>query len=70
MATIANQISRIQSARNLLRTKGVAMNLVVPAGTYWDDATDANVTTTSAAALASTDQIDKIAAAFNSIVVS
>lgn len=67
MATIANQIQRIQNARNLLRTKGVAMNLVVPAGTYWDDATDANITTTSASALTSSDQIDKIAAAFNSI---
>lgn len=67
MATISNQIQRIQNARNLLRTKGVAMNLVVPAGTYWDDATDANITTTSASALTSSDQIDKIAAAFNSI---
>lgn len=69
MATIANQITRIQSARDLLRNKGIAMGLSVPAGSYWNDATDANVTTTSAAALTASDQIDKIAAAFNSIAV-
>lgn len=66
-ATIASQIQRIADARDILRDKGIALNLYVPAGTYWDDATDKDVTTTSAALLKSTDQIDKIAAAFNSI---
>lgn len=69
MPTIAGQITRIQNARNLLRTTGVEkFHLNVPAGTYWDDATNAYVTTTAAAALSSTDQLDKIAAAFNSVV--
>ena len=66
-ATIASQIQRIAASRNILRNTGIAFNLYVPAGTYWDDATDKDVTTTSAALLKSTDQIDKIAAAFNSI---
>lgn len=67
MATIANQIARIQAARDLLRDKGVKLGLYVPAGSYWDDATDTNVSTTAAELLNSADQIDKIAAAFNSI---
>ena len=66
-ATIASQIQRIAASRNILRNVGIAFNLYVPAGTYWDDTTDKDVTTTSAALLNSTDQIDKIAAAFNSI---
>ena len=69
MATIANQIKRISDSRDILRNKGVALRLNVPAGTYWDDATDKNITTTSAAALTASDQIDKIAAAFNAIGV-
>lgn len=69
MATIANQIERIQNARNLLRTTGIEkFHLTVPAGTYWNDATDEYITTTSAALLSSSDQLDKIAAAFNSVV--
>jgi hypothetical protein len=69
MPTIAGQITRIQNARNLLRTTGVEkFHLTVPAGTYWDDATDKYVTTTAAAALSLSDQLDKIAAAFNSVV--
>lgn len=68
-ATIASQIQRIANSRDILRNKGIALKLYVPAGTYWDDATDQDVTTTSAALLKSTDQIDKVAAAFNSIGV-
>lgn len=66
MPTIANQIQRIQSARNLLRTKGKLLGLSVPNGTYWDDATNTYKSYT-AALLTETDQLDKIAAAFNSI---
>lgn len=68
-ATIASQIKRISDSRDILRNKGVALKLYVPAGTYWDDATDQDITTTSAAALTATDQIDKVAAAFNAIGV-
>lgn len=67
MATIASQIQRISDSRNILRTKGTQLGLTVPVGTYWDDATDTNITTTSATLLKETDQIDKIAAAFNNI---
>ena len=67
MATIANQIKRISDARDLIRSKGTALGLQVPAGNYWDDATD-TYKAYNAAALTSSDQIDKIAAAFNSIV--
>ena len=66
MATIANQITRIQEARDLLRTKGKSLGLSVPNGTYWDDSTDTYKSYTSAV-LTDTDQIDKIAAAFNTI---
>jgi hypothetical protein len=66
-ATIASQIQRIADSRDILRDKGIALNLYVPAGTYWDDKTDKDVTTTSAVLLNNKDQIDKIAAAFNSI---
>jgi hypothetical protein len=68
-ATIASQIKRISDSRSILRDKGIALKLYVPAGTYWDDATDKDITTTSQAALKSTDQIDKVAAAFNAINV-
>lgn len=68
-ATIASQIKRISDSRDILRAKGIALKLYVPAGTYWDDATDKDITTTAAAALASGDQIDKVAAAFNAIDV-
>lgn len=68
-ATIASQIQRISDSRNILRNKGIALKLYVPIGTYWDDATDKDITTTAAAALTVDDQIDKIAAAFNSIGV-
>lgn len=68
-ATIASQIKRISDSRDILRNKGVALKLYVPAGTYWDDATDQDITTTSAAALTASDQIDKVAAAFNAIGV-
>jgi hypothetical protein len=66
-ATIASQISRISAARNLLRTKGVELGLNVPAGTYWDDNSDKEVTTSEAVLLKATDQIDKVAAAFDEI---
>ena len=66
MATIANQIQRIASARNTLRTKGKALGLQVPEGNYWDDSTD-SYKSYQAAPLNDTDQIDKIAAAFNNI---
>ena len=60
-ATIASQITRISNSRNILRDKGIALKLYVPAGTYWDDATDKDITTTVASALKDTDQIDKVA---------
>lgn len=66
-ATIASQIQRISASRDILRNVGIKFSLYVPEGTYWDDKTDKDITTTSAALLKSTDQIDKIAAAFNSI---
>lgn len=69
-ATIASQISRISNSRDILRNKGVKMHLVVPAGTYWDDSTDTDITTTTASALTNTDQIDKIAKAFDSIAIN
>lgn len=68
-ATIASQIKRISDSRDILRNKGIDLQLYVPAGTYWDDATDQDITTTSAALLSANDQIDKVAAAFNSINV-
>ena len=67
MATIANQIKRISDSRDLLRLKGKELGLTVPAGNYWDDSTD-SYKQYSQAALTDNDQIDKIAAAFNSIV--
>lgn len=67
MATIASQIKRISDSRDILRNKGVDLRLSVPSGTYWDDVSNTYVTTTSPASLTNTDQIDKIAAAFNSI---
>ena len=67
MATIANQIKRISDSRDLLRSKGKALGLKVPAGNYWDDATNTYKAYTEAA-LTESDQIDKIAAAFNSVV--
>lgn len=66
MATIANQIKRIQNSRDLLRNKGEALGLYVPAGNYWDDITD-SYKQYSESPLTNSDQIDKIAAAFNSI---
>ena len=66
MATIANQIKRISDSRDLLRSRGKALGLQVPAGNYWDDSTN-TYKAYSAAALADSDQIDKIAAAFNTI---
>lgn len=68
-ATIASQITRISNSRDILRAKGIALKLYVPAGTYWDDATDKDITTTAAEALNANDQIDKVAAAFNNIKV-
>lgn len=67
MATIANQIKRISDSRDLLRSKGKALGLRVPAGNYWDDATNTYKAYTEAA-LTESDQIDKIAAAFNAVV--
>lgn len=67
MATIANQIKRISDSRDLLRSKGRALGLQVPAGNYWDDATNTYIAY-NAAALGESDQIDKIAAAFNAVV--
>ena len=67
MATIANQIKRISDSRDLLRTKGKALGLIVPAGNYWDDTTNTYKAYTETA-LTESDQIDKIAAAFNSVV--
>ena len=67
MATIANQIKRIADSRDLLRSKGKSLGLKVPAGNYWDDATNTYKAYTEAA-LTESDQIDKIAAAFNSVV--
>ena len=67
MATIANQIKRISDSRDLLRSKGKSLGLKVPAGNYWDDATNTYKAYTEAA-LTESDQIDKIAAAFNSVV--
>ena len=67
MATIANQIKRIADSRDLLRTKGKALGLIVPAGNYWDDSTNTYKAYTENA-LTELDQIDKIAAAFNSVV--
>ena len=67
MATIANQIKRISDSRDLLRSKGKSLGLKVPAGNYWDDVTNTYKAYTEAA-LTESDQIDKIAAAFNSVV--
>ena len=67
MTTIANQIKRIADSRDLLRSKGKSLGLKVPAGNYWDDATNTYKAYTEAA-LTESDQIDKIAAAFNSVV--
>lgn len=66
MATIANQIKRISDSRDLLRERGQALGLKVPAGNYWDDTTN-TYKAYSVAALTGDDQIDKIAAAFNTI---
>lgn len=66
-STIASQINRISLARNILRTKGVELGLSVPAGSYWDDNSDKEVATSEAVLLKTTDQIDKVAAAFNEI---
>lgn len=66
-ATIASQISRISLARDVLRTKGIELGLNVPVGSYWDDNSDKEVATSAAALLKATDQIDKVAAAFNEI---
>jgi hypothetical protein len=66
MATIANQIKRIADSRDLLRSRGKALGLVVPAGQYWDDKSN-TYKSYSASALTETDQIDKIAAAFNTV---
>lgn len=68
-ATIASQITRISNSRDILRDKGIALKLYVPAGTYWDDTTDKDITTTSQALLTKNDQIDKVAAAFGTINV-
>lgn len=66
MATIANQIKRISDSRDSLRSRGKSLGLQVPSGNYWDDATNTYKAYT-AAALTDSDQIDKIAAAFNTI---
>lgn len=68
MATIASQIERISNARDDLRAKGKQLGLIVPAGSYWDDANDKN-SDFPTAALSDSDQIDKIAAAFDLIQV-
>lgn len=68
MATIANQIKRISDSRDLLRSRGKSLGLQVPSGNYWDDATNTYKAYT-AAALTDSDQIDKIAAAFNTITL-
>ena len=44
-ATIASQIKRISDSRDILRAKGIYLKLYVPAGTYWDDANDKDITT-------------------------
>lgn len=62
MATIANQIQRIEEARDTLRTKGIDMGLEVPAGQYEQG-------TFTKQTLNSNDQLDKIAAAFNAIPI-
>ena len=67
MATIANQIKRISDSRDLLRSKGKSLGLYVPAGNYWDDSTN-TYKAYSEALLGDSDQIDKIAAAFNAVV--
>lgn len=69
MATIANQITRISTARDLLRLKGIELGLMVPVGSYWDDDSKKEVTTSAEALLKSTDQIDKIAAAFSKVTL-
>lgn len=66
MATIASQIQRIADSRTALREKGLELGLMVPKGTYWDDATD-TYKAYNDAALTKDDQIDKIAAAFGEI---
>lgn len=73
MATIANQIKRISDATNWLRKKGstggegiTGLNLTVPAGRYWNNTTK-TYEQYQAAPLGATDQIDKIAAAFDNI---
>lgn len=66
-ATIASQISRISLARDVLKAKGIALGLNVPAGSYWDDNLDKEVATSATALLKTSDQIDKIAAAFNTM---
>ena len=68
MATIANQIQRIQGATGILRDKGLQFGLYVPEGQYWDNNSKQFVTS-AASILTSSDQIDKIAAAFGSINV-
>lgn len=67
MATIANQIKRIADSRDTLREKGIALGLHVPQGNYWNDSTD-SYTQSNAEALKDGDQIDKIAAAFSTVV--
>ena len=66
MATIAGQITRIANSRNTLRDKGIELGLLVPGGNYWDDSSNSYQSYTESA-LKAGDQIDKIAAAFNSI---
>ena len=66
MATIANQIKRISDSKNLLNERGRLLGLQVPAGNYWDDTTK-TYKAYAESTLAESDQIDKIAAAFNTI---
>lgn len=66
MATIAGQITRIANSRNKLRDKGIELGLVVPGGNYWDDSSNSYQSYIEKE-LTAGDQIDKIAAAFDTI---
>lgn len=67
MATIANQIKRISDSRDVLRSKGLALGLTVPQGTYWNDNND-SYEQYGPELLKDGDQIDKIAAAFGGVI--
>ena len=66
MATIAGQITRIANSRDKLRLKGIELGLMVPGGNYWDDSSN-SYQSYGENGLTAGDQIDKIAAAFDTI---